>query len=255
MNPMKSAYHDLKPQRKDWVLTGISLLSVLIGVIILPENWNVGIVTIAFFGVCSGTFLATILRKMRESQFQSLSIDVAGGLDIQPSRVRVWMMACLLIFLGSILIVFGKEYPFVFRLISYFIAGSGFFLAVLVALGKIPSGFLRFDSDGFRIGRKKWTVFLPWDEIAEVSAGEFNSNSAVFLTLRSFDRIKTEPEEFYSKAIQEILSSEAWVGAHFMILTSNYGMSSPMLVEAITQYTTQPEAREKLSRVRIEKGS
>lgn len=252
MKKTKSLYHDLKPKRKDWVLALISLTFVAMGFFLLPKNRDVGIVTIAFFGVCAGTFLTTIFRKLRESKFQSISVGVSGGVDIKPSRLRVWLMAFLLISLGTILAVFGDSYPFLLRILAYVIAGFGILLVALILFGKIPVGFLRFDPDGFRIGRRKWTILLSWDEIAEVRAGEFNSNAAVFLFLRSYDRIRTEPEEFYQKAIQEILSSEGWIGSHFMILTSNYGMSSPVLAEAIERYKSQPEAREELNRTRIE---
>ncbi|MBW0434098.1 hypothetical protein [Leptospira yasudae] len=252
MKKTNPSYRDLKPKRMDWVLTAISFAFVATGIFILPKNLNVGIVTIAFFGVCAGTFLTTILRKLKESKFQSISVDAIGGVDIKPSRLRAWMMACLLMLLGMILVVFGDNYPFLMRILAYIIAGFGVLLAILIALGKVPVGFLRFDSDGFRIGRSKWTVVLPWDEIADVRAGEFNNNAAVFLLLRSFDRIRTEPEEFHDKAIQEILTNEGWIGSHFMILTSNYGMSSPMLVEAIERYKSQPGARQELNRLRIE---
>lgn len=253
MKKTESLYQDLKPKRKDWAFALISLAFVATGIFILPKNRNVGIVTIAFFGVCAGTFLITIFRKLRESKFQSVSVGVSGGVDIKPSRLRAWMMALLLISLGTVLAVFGDYYPFLFRILAYVIAGFGIVLAAMILLGKIPVGFLRFDSDGFRIGRRNWTVLLPWDEIAEARAGEFNSNAAVFLFLRSFDRVRTEPEEFYEKAIQEILSSEGWIGSHFMILTSNYGISSPVLAEAIERYRSQPEAREELNRMRIGK--
>ncbi|MCG6167578.1 hypothetical protein [Leptospira sanjuanensis] len=252
MKKTNPTYHDLKPKRMDWVLTAISLAFVAMGIFVLPKNLNVGIVTIAFFGVCAGTFLTTILRKLKESKFQSISVDAIGGVDIKPSRLRAWLMALLLMLLGTILAVFGDNYPFLMRILAYIIAGFGVLLAITITIGKVPVGFLRFDSDGFRIGRSKWSVVLPWDEIADVRAGEFNNNAAVFLLLRSFDRIRTEPEEFYDKAIQEILTNEGWIGSHFMILTSNYGMSSPLLVEAIERYKNQPGARQELNRLRIE---
>lgn len=248
MKDFNPTYRELKPSLRDWILVAIGLAFVVAGIMVLPRNPKVGIVTLAFFGLCAGIAIRTVFRKLRDSRFQSLSVHVIGGVEIRPSRLRILLMAVSLFVVGAVLLLFGTEYPFVFRVLAGLICGTGIALVLMIALGKIPVGFIRFDSEGFTIGRKRWNVTLPWDEIAEIRAGDYSGNSALYLWIKSLDRIKTDPEEFQNKAVEEILSSERWIGAHFMILTENYNLSSPMVAEALERYVLEPSSREELKK-------
>ncbi|PJZ58118.1 hypothetical protein [Leptospira barantonii] len=251
MKDSKPAYQNLKPTIRDWVLVGIGLAFVVMGIVILPKNPKVGIVTLTFFGLCAGVAIRTVIRKRKESKFQGLSVHVIGGVEIRPSRLRILILSVSLVIVGAVLLIFGNEYPLVFRVLAGLICGIGIVLMVLVAFRKIPVGFIRFDYEGFTIGRKRWNVTLPWDEIALVRPGDFNGNSALYLWVKSYERIRTEPKEFHSLAVAEILSSESWVGSHFMILTENYNLHSPMVAEALERYVSEPEVREELKNRKI----
>src|SRR5215475_4487259 len=54
-----------KPGLRDWILLGIAATFVLAGMVAFPSNPNVGIVTMAFFGLCGAVFASTIIRKLR----------------------------------------------------------------------------------------------------------------------------------------------------------------------------------------------
>lgn len=246
MERMNPNYRNLKPTFQDWLLVVIGLAFVVMGIVVLPRNPSVGIVTITFFGLCAGIGIRIVIGKRKDSGFQSLSVQVIGGIDIRPSRRRIFVMACLLVFVGSVLIVFGGQYSIVFQALAGVIAGFGIVLVTLIALRKIPVGFIRFDYEGFTIGKKRWNVILPWDEILEVQAGDYSGNSALFLWIKSFDRIKTVPNEFRKSAVDEMRANEKWIGSHFIIVTENYNLSAPMVAEALERYILTPAAREEL---------
>lgn len=251
LEPQKPKYESLKPTRRDWLMVIISVLFVAAGILILQGNPSVGIVTLAFFGLCLIVTVETVRVKLRDSKFAGQTVMVMGGINIRPSRFRIFLISVLLILLGLVLAAFGQTYPPIFNVLSYLICIAGLSLLVLVVLKKIPASYFRFDSEGFVLGRKWGEVRIPWSAIVETRVADFNSNSAVFLWIKSLQTLEVSPKSLLPQAAKEIQSREQSVGAHFMILPSNYGLASPVLAEAIERYRTDFSARAELRKVHL----
>lgn len=252
MKSSNSTYKNLKPSWTDWLWAGISLIFLILGIFTLPQNRNLGILLVVLFGLCAWASVSIVRRKLRESRFQSLSVSVVGGVEIRPSRVRTFVVGVSMILLGGVFLFFEVGLPLPIHVIPYLFGGAGIVLVALTAFKIVPIGSIRFDPEGFRIARRKWTIFIPWDEIAEIGTGEYQGSAAVFFGVKSLAPIRVEPVEFRPKVIREILWSEEWLGVQFMILNEDYGISSPLLAEALERYRLGVEFREELKKRSIE---
>src|SRR6266568_9091794 len=77
------------PGIRDWALLAIGVGFTGAGLLILPFNPNVGIVTIALFGLSAVVFATTIVRKLRFRRPRPLRAEIVGGVPIRRSRAIV----------------------------------------------------------------------------------------------------------------------------------------------------------------------
>jgi hypothetical protein len=92
---------------------------------------------------------------------------------------------------------------------------------------------------------------LPWDSIQAVRSGEFHDNPVLLLWVRDPHSVLVEPPQAGPRALKTLHSNLAWVGAHVMILTSQYRIDLPFLATAIEAYVTKPETRDALGVPRL----
>lgn len=234
------------PTWRDWLLLTIGLTFVLMALIILPRKPDVGIVTLAFFGSCFMVFLSNILRKFRFRRFRTVGIDVAGGVPIRPPRWRVLLLGGWLLILGAIMVRFGATYPMMFRLLGGFVAVVGAALLAGVPMGWLPRGYLQFDSEGLTIDHGRWRALIPWDQFADIREAELHDNPVMLISVDDVEAIVFEPPEIRPRALRAIASTQAWHGAHLMIMTSHYGIDLPVLTAAIARYANDRSARQDL---------
>jgi hypothetical protein len=237
-----------RPTVSDWLLLIVGLMFVVAGLIILPRKPDVGIVTLAFFGSCTGVFVATILRKLRYGRFRAKRAEVIGGVPIYPSRLRAVLLGGWMFVLGVILFVFGSAYPSLFRWLAVFVALVGAGLLFGVFIGRLPAGFMQFDPDALTLGQRGWHARIPWSEIAEIAEGEIHGNPTLFLWLRNIHAVDVQPPSAQVRAEKRMLSSMTWLGAHFAIMASQYGIDLPVLAAAVRCYVADPTARAELDR-------
>src|ERR1700678_2563461 len=97
---------------RNWFLLLIGVGFVICGAIILPSNFDVGIVTIAFFGSCAVVPGYAILKDLRPRQTPD-RVAIAGGVLIRPSRLFLGGIAIWVIIVTSICLIFGDSYPLI----------------------------------------------------------------------------------------------------------------------------------------------
>jgi uncharacterized membrane protein len=243
-----------KPGMRDWALLGIGVTFVLTGLLVLPSNPNVGIVTIAFFGPCAMVFATSIVRKFRFRRLRALRVEIIGGVPIRPSRATVFVFGASLAMMGIVLVAFGRSYGIVFWALAWLIAIAGFATLLGLAAGWLPVGYLQFDPPGITIGRRGWAYTVPWDCISGISAGEYHDNAALFIWLDHPDAISAHPPERKGQVLKHLARNARWIGAPIMLMTSQYGMDLPLLVNAMERYITSPSARTELSRRLLPQG-
>src|ERR1700730_3283064 len=237
-----------KPGIRDWTLLGIAVTFVLAGLFILPSDLNVGIVTIAFFGLCATVFAATITRKLRSHRLRPLLVEIVGGVPIRPSRTRALAVGGSAALLGVGLVAFGRSYAAVFWSIGWFLAAAGCLTLLGLAVGWLPVGYIQFDPPGITIARRGWAYTIPWDGISRISAGEIHGNAALFIWLHEPGAVRAHPPERKAQAAKHLSANTRLVGAPFLLLTSQYGMDLPLLMQAVERYVSDPAARAELAR-------
>ena len=237
-----------KPGIRDWALLAIGIVFVLCGVIVLPSNRDVGIVSLAMFGPATVVAATIILRKRRFRRERALKAEIVGGVPIRQSRAIVITSAATLAAMGVIFILFGNSYGPIFLALAWLITVIGGGLLVGALLRRWPNDFIQFDPEGITFGRTRYTFMVPWEAIARVSAGHYSNNPAAFMWLHDQTRIMVHPVEQYQRALKQLAWNTGWTGAPIFMLTSNYGLDLPLFMMALERYLADPAARAELAR-------
>jgi hypothetical protein len=235
-----------KPSFRDWALAAVGIMFALMGFFILPDNRDLGISTIALFGVGATMSVSRVVRKLRHARQHIGSVQVIGGTRIVASRLRMASVGATCLVLGAILIIFDHA-PLYIRFFYWLIAGAGLALLSMFALGIGGAGaYLEFKPAGLVLGYRSWAALLAWDRIARISTGELHKNEALFLWLDSPEVLQVTPHEKHDKFIKYVRQCRAWIGSDILIMPTQYGIDSQVLFAALTRYMKDAEARAEL---------
>lgn len=230
---------------RDWLLAAIGVLFTLAGLLIMRSDFNVGVTTFVFFGACSLVFADTIRRKLRTQRQSLVSARVVGGMPIRPSRTRVAALGTGLLVVGVTMLGFTTDAGLVIHACAVVMMAVGAMLLGGLATGFIAKAYIQFDPPGLTFGASRGRAFVPWSAITRVERGEMHDNQAVFLWVNR-DAVEAQPPSYLPTLQKQLASSQRWVGADFVILTSTYGVDAPVLLAAINRYIGFPEARAEL---------
>jgi hypothetical protein len=232
---------------KDWLLALIGLLFTLGGLLIIRNDFNVGITTLAFFGSCFAVAVRIILRKLRLQRLSPLTAIVVGGEPIRPSKGRIATLGLGLLVVGTILAVFQPDDDKILLGCALLMAIAGGVLLFGLVTGLQSRAYIQFDPPGITFGYFGGKAMVPWSAIANVARGEIHNNQAVFVCVIP-EEVTAEPPSYLAKIHKQMASSKTWTGADFVIMSSTYGIDAPVLMAAISRYVTSPEARVELNR-------
>lgn len=241
----------LGPSFRDWTLLALGIGFVVMGLVIVPSNHDVGIVTIAFFGACSLTFASTVLRKLRYSRHRTLHAEVVGGIPIRPSRTRILGLGLSVFFLGAILVLFGQRSGVVMWYIAWLIALAGALVLFGLATRRIPTGFIQFDPEGITIGQKHFAYQIPFASIVRVASWELHDNPALGIWVTHNDAVIAIPPECQAKVLKHLATNEHWLGAPVALMMTHYELDLPPLICALERYIADPSARSELGRKKL----
>jgi hypothetical protein len=230
---------------KDWLFALIGLFFTLAGLVILHNDFKAGITTLTFFGSCFAVAVYIILRKFRLQSQSPLAVTVAGGVPIRPSRLRMALLGLGLLVVGVVLAVFQPGDNKILLGCALLMAMTGGVLLVGLITGHLPKAYLQFDPSGLTFGCLSGKATLPWSAITDVARGEIHNNQAVFISV-ACEAVTAELSSYLARIRKQMASSRTWTGADFVIMSSLYGMDSPILLAAIERYASSPEARAEL---------
>lgn len=243
----------IKVTFRDWLQAVISALFTITGLHMLRTDTNGGLVIITMFGSGFAFSIHTILRKKRFQLLRPTRSTVIGGTPIRPPRQKAIFVALALIAMGSIFSIFGQRLGATFQLISALLAIAGVCVAIAIAAGILPAGFVQFDPEGLTLGRSKWKATVPWSSISNMAQAELHDNPAIFLWVSDCNEIAVAPAAYKKKILKQVALSQAWVGADFAIMPSQYNIDAPVFFAALARYISTPSARAELHpQVKIE---
>lgn len=233
---------------KDWLLALIGLLFTLGGLLIIRNDFEVGITTLAFFGFCFAVAVRIILRKLRLQRQSPLTATVIGGEPIRPSRGRIAMLGLGLLVVGIVLALFQPDDNKILLGCALLMAITGGVLLVGLLTGLLSKAYIQFDPPGITFGYLGGKASIPWSAIINVARGEIHNNQAVFVWV-VHDAVIAEPTSYLTKLHKQMASAKTWTGADFVIMSSTYGIDAPVLLAAMERYITNPETRTELRAV------
>jgi hypothetical protein len=236
------------PSWQDWLLLAISTAFVVIGIVILPSKFDVGITTLAFFGSCLAIFASKIWRIFRVRNIPQGQVRVSGGVPIRSRRWVPYALGLWLVFLGLILLAFSTDNPWFIRGLYAVIAVAGIVLISATALGKAHTGFLQFDPEGLTIGNRQWRAQMPWDSIASINEMDYHGNPVLLVSLDDASHAIVTPMDKRPLVRATMLRNARMMGGHVAIMTVHYGIDAPVLSAAIVGYVRDPSARGSLAR-------
>jgi len=201
-----------RPGVADWLLLAIGILFVVCGLIVLPHNRDVGIVTIALFGPCAAVFATIILRKMRFRRVRVLKAEIVGGVPIRVSGAAFLTTSAALTIICAISVVFGRSYGVIFWALAWMFALAGCVLLIGFFAGWFANDYVQFDPEGITFGRRRFAFTVPWDGISWVSAGSLHNNPAAFMWLHSLDAVRVHPIARRDRALKHLAFNAGWAG-------------------------------------------
>lgn len=240
-----------RPTPLEWLALVVGVTFTAGGFFALFDKPKVAVPTIVFFGFCAAMAARTVWRKRRFARMQLLSVEIAGGVPLRPSRAYLTLLGLALSVVGTVLVVYWRDAPLVVQLCAWLIAGAGALLLLGIVTRRLPIGFLQFDPAGLTIGRRRDSYLIPWDAIAAVRPGEFHSNPVLLLWLHDPSLVVAKPPRAHARVVASLHSSANWVGAHVMVMSSQYAIDLPLLVTAVERYVTDARAREGLAVPRL----
>jgi len=235
-----------QPSASDWALLGVGLVFAAIALFMLGARRDGGVVLLAFAIVVCGVATATLLRKYRYRRLLPLRASIAGGVVIRPERWRAVVAAITMLGLGIVIVLFGYDVGRFFQVIGVLLALGGAVLVVLVAVGRLPPGYIRLDPPGLTIGRRGFELLVPWDRITAIASTELHDNPFILLTLDDPTSVAVSPPSARERAIAFLLRNYAWVGAHVALSPASFGMDQPLMFEALKRVISEPSARQEL---------
>lgn len=230
---------------KDWLLAVIGGLFVLGGLVIIRRDFNTGIVTLVFFGLCFAHAVHVILRKRRAQKQVALTVRLQGGVPIRQSRARMVLLGGSLLAVGGTQLAFGPQNDWLLIGIGWFLVGVSTMLLLGVVLGLLPAGYLQFDPEGITFAQRGGKVAVPWHAITGLARGDMTNNPVVLVTVDA-DAIQVEPASYRLKAFKQMGSSRGMTGADFFIMSGAYGIDAPVLLAALRRYAREPATRQEL---------
>jgi hypothetical protein len=237
-----------RPSLQEWALLVVSLAFCAMGVAALSTRPDIGIITLSLFGGCGIVFGRIIQRRIRYRRYRSGAAEVVGGVRIRPARARFLLMSAWMVWLAIAVYGFGYQYPTMFRWLCYLIGAVGIALALGVALGRIPPGFMQFDPDGLTIGYRGWQALIPWNRIVRIAEGEISHNPVLMLWIDDAASLTIQPVQATERARRKFAANARWSGADLTIMASRYAIDLPLLTDAVSRYVLDPYSRTALSR-------
>jgi hypothetical protein len=231
------------PQKTKWLLLVINITFVVSGLVLLPTKPDVGIVTLALFGSCLVTTIAFQWQRHLDHIFRVQTVEVVGGVKIKPRRRIIYIIGGWLVALGAVMYVYSGSYPLIFQWLCLLLVAIGAGSLAAALAGFLPRGSLQFDPEGLTIDQGSWSVQIPWDEIDDVTLGEYLTNPVVGVDMKDDEVLTILPTSKGEKALKHMAFNRTMLGVPFMLFPMHYGIPSLLLAAAIEQYCKSKNAR------------
>lgn len=231
--------------KSDWALAGIGLGFSIAGLVMLPRDFNSGIVTLAVFGLCLAHAVHVILRKRRLARLGAVTARVVGGVRMRPSRLQFGLYGATLLALGITMASLASPRDAQLGGVGWLLILIGGGMLAGLAVGWLPIGHLQFDPEGLTIGDWGGQALLPWDAITGLGCNEVDGNPAVMVMVDPGALVVT-PARHGRTLMRQLAWARGKAGVDFILVSHHYGIDAPVLQAALERYVVEPGARHEL---------
>jgi len=239
----------------DWALLLVSLLLAFGGSLGLlhprgPNDRVIGLTCVVGFGLAALVFAGNLWRRHKDKDYRGIGpVTLAPGARLIIQKGRILLLGVVLTGFGTLgaYAALLDEEPLVAGCAGLFGLG-GLTLLLLYGTGRGGSEYLAFEKGGLRVGNSKGSFLMAWDNIAQVVAGDHQSNAVVWVWLKDPEAAaatgKGEGKHWSPGTVfkgfktNQLLQKSDW-----MVMTWQYGVDAPVLAKALATYATDPAVR------------
>ncbi|SVC97922.1 uncharacterized protein METZ01_LOCUS350776, partial [marine metagenome] len=235
----------LGPTLRDWfVIVSGALFTVACIFMIAKTNELRGYAFTAFFGGGTAFYGWAVWGKIQAQRAQSFDdVRAIGSVRLQANPRFHIVMALWLCVTGPLLALAAIERSNpVMTWGGWIVGGFGVFLLIWHASGRSAQPFLQFEPEGLRIGQRKYSFLLAWDNIATVTTGMRLEHPALFFTVHNRAQLLATsvihiPRKDGTSPIVELLeANRLYYERDIVIIPFQYGTNITLLAKSIQTY-------------------
>ncbi len=235
------------PRARDWALLVVSagFTGAALAVLAVGDDAPAARSGAAFFGMC--TVIASFF--LREKWLAGRNAGVEGVVEaargrIFESKVRLLGGGATLAAGGGVMLASGGfPWPFTLASAAIFLVGVGFLVAV--AVGRLGAAWLEFEAGGLRVGDRRGSFLVPWDDVVGCEVWSLHDNAVVAIALRDPRAAVASAEPAsHAPAVAATLGATSTL----TLFPSRFALDAGLLARSVATYARVPAAREQLRR-------
>lgn len=241
------------PRLRDWLLLLVSSAFTVAGVWMFTRGDKEGLAIAAFFGLGTLVPVSSIVTKRRFVR----NTRIGGDVEAAPGRIPedrhvLYATGGLMAVAGALMVATGGGMGPLFVACSVLICGAGVVLFAGTAIGWLGDRWLAFEPEGLRIGSRRATYLVHWDNVAAIRLGELSNNAAVCLHLRDPSRAAATAGPAADRVMKRFARNMRYTGFPILLLARHFALDAGLLARSLEGYVRDPARREALGRRAIE---
>ena len=241
----------LGPSFQDWLFASFTALLALCGLLIAwVEGERAGFAVFNFFGACTAVGVWVILRKRRIRIHAAVKdVKMPGFTPLRARRSSRVAWTARIAAVGFGMWATGSAFGTVVVAIGAGLAVLGTLLSIGIVLDVLPGPYLQFEPAGLRMGQRRYSFLIEWENMARVAPVEMHSHDHLLVEVHDIDRLHAtlHPGPVASDRLAKLIrSNRTWFGADVAIMTMQYGTDVALLGRAVARYAGNPGCRGEL---------
>lgn len=245
---------------KDLLLIIISSLFTLAGIFIIwkggsNESFKAGLGASVFFGFCLLIFIFNLKQKLdfKKKISSRANVSIQPNIRFYLSKLKAYSLGFGMIVLGSVLIYTAYGIKIILAACGAFLLFIGIILVIGYLTGLLGKNYISFEFEGLRMGYKKYSYLIRWDNILNLSNGIWNENPVLIINLinpedliLNLETKEKKIEKIHKKIRKAIIFNISYHGCHLLLMPQTYGLDVAYTYSVIQKYLHNPETRSEL---------
>ncbi|MFN0062733.1 MAG: hypothetical protein ACKVPX_09470 [Myxococcaceae bacterium] len=238
-----------------WIVISAFFTAVSLAMVVVGRKPGPTAILVVFALTSLWISIATFRSRRRlEAHFATdQRVTLPGHVPIQMRRGRFRAIAAGCVGFSVLSFVYGWAISPLFPIVVAPIGIAG----VLLLLGIMPFNTPRafaLDEAGVTFVETRGSWIIRWEEIHRVFALVIQENAAVGIDFELpavLNRVHASDAAFARVLAKRFEKTQTWNGAHVVLMAFAFGVEAGLLVQALTRYAQNAEARAELRAPRL----